>query len=331
MAVISVSVTASADQIVSGIPRTVSISTNIPSSIFYTLDGTAPTLYSNIYISPIIMPTDQLNVILNIMATNGVDTSPIVSETYITNMFSGTNTRFPHSSTDAVAQSIIPDSYPFGTPPNQPNTSFINTAEAGITVDNPALPSTSTGYDGAGKQVGFTNNAYNSTNYQIKYSETDFEGQTGKGIGTLPNTFTVKQQTPPPQSSYISSNMFDPRALVIFQNASTENPNDPPHINRMSFSAENPEKSRDGNSFYTAGLDAPPVNGNFVRAHFNPRTNEITHYYFDSWNCKWIISTAPYNPGSNPVNNLSAMATPGGGAGGRYVHEWRNFARRVLF
>jgi hypothetical protein len=328
MAVISITIVESETQIVSGIPKTVSISTNIPASIFYTLDGSTPSLFSTMYTSPVFLPIDALSVTLNIMATNGVDTSPIISETYITNMAEGTNARLPRSSTDAAAGSNIPGLYPFGTNPIQPNADFINPADAGITVDNPALPATSTGFDGAGNPVGFTNQTYDSTNYSIRYSTTDAEGQVGLGIGNLPATATIKQEIPAPEFTNQNSNMFDPRAFVIFQDASTENPDDPPHINRMHFSLENPEKARDGNAFFTSGLDAPPVSGTFLRSHYNPRTNNITYYYLDTWTNRWIISTMPYRPNTNWDGNLSVMAP---GRNSRFVFEWQNFPRRVLF
>lgn len=331
MAVISVAVTASEEQVVAGIPRTVAISTNIPASIFFTLDGSVPTLFSTMYTGPIFMPTDRLSVTLNILATNGMDTSPIVSEVYVTNMAEGTNARLAHSATDADAGSNIPDLYPFGTNPIQPNADFINPADAGITVDNPAIPSTPTGFDGAGNPVGFTNQPFDLTNYSIKYSTTDRIGQTGPGIGNLPASVKVEAESAPPETSNQNSNMFDPRAFVIFQDASTENPNDPPHINRMHFSLENPEKARDGNHFYTAGLDAPPVSGTFLRSHYNPRTNNITYYYLDTWTNKWIISTAPYVPSGTWDGNMAGRAAAGGSAGAKYVFEWLPFTRRVLF
>lgn len=330
MAVISVSVTASEVQVVSGIPRTVSLDTNIPASIFYTLDGSTPTLFSTMYTSPIVLPTDKLSVTLKIMASNGTDTSPVVTETYVTNLSSGTNARLPHSGTDAQAQENIPDLYPFGTPPIQPNANFRSPADVGITVNDPSKPSTPTGFDGAGNPTGFTNQPYDVTNYTIKYSTTNAIGETGLGIGNLPAKVFVKEEAPIPEESYQESKTFDPRAFVIFQDASKENPNDPPHINRMHFSLENPETARDGNHFFTSGLDAPPTSGTFLRQHFNPRTNMMTYYYLDTWTNKWIISTTPFNPNTNPTNNMGGMVLskqPGAG----FVFQWIPFARRVLF
>src|SRR5574338_1099468 len=223
MAVISITVTVSEEEVVAGIPRTVVLETNIPASIFYTLDGSTPTLFSTIYTGPIFLPTALLSVTLKIFATNGSDSSPIVTETYVTNYAEGTNARLPHSATNAQAAENIPDLYPFGTNPIQPNAGFENPADAGITVNNPALDQIPSGFDGSGNPTGFTNEPYNIENYQIRYTTTDRIGQTGHGIGTLPAQTTVVAPTPPPETSDRSSNLFDPRAFVIFQDASTEN------------------------------------------------------------------------------------------------------------
>lgn len=332
MAVISITVTSSEEEVVAGIPKTVALSTNIPASIFYTLDGSTPTLFSTVYVSPISLSVDKLSITLKILASNGVDTSPIVTETFVTNLAEGTNARLPHSGTTAEEGDNLPGLYPFGTPPTQPNATFQNPASVGITVDNPALPSTPTGFDGAGNPNAFTDAPFDTTNYSIKYSTTDFQGKMGYGIGTLPATVTITPDPATPNTTNQNSNTFDPRAFVIFQDASTENPNDPPHINRMHFSLENPEKARDGNHFYTAGLDAPPVSGTFIRQFFNSRTNTMTYYYLDTWTNRWIISSAPYDPSNNQTTSLAGTAMSGGSAlGGKYVFEWQNFARRVLF
>lgn len=330
MAVISVTTVASEEQIVSGIPRTIVITTNIAASIFYTLDGSDPTLFSTIYTGPIFLPNDKLSVTLKIMATNGIDSSPIVSEMFITNVAEGTNARLPHSSTDADIGQNLPGLYPYGTNPIQPNAGFENPANAGITVDNTALPSTSTGFDGAGNPNAFTNAPFNTTNYSIKYSTSDWQNKPGHGIGTLPAQVKMQIDPPPPDTTNQNSNTFDPRAFVIFQDVATEDPESPPNINRMHFSLEDSEKARDGNNFYTSGLDAPPVSGTFLRSHYNPRTNSITYYYLDTWTNKWIISTAPYTPNGGWDGNMAGMAlSKREGAG--FVFEWLPFTRRVLF
>lgn len=334
MVVISLTVTASTDQVMSGIPKTVSISTNVPATIFYTLDGSVPTLFSTMYTGPIFLPTNQLTIILNILATNGTDSSPIVTETYQTDMVDS-GARFSRNDTDAPPGFNLQELYPYGTNDIQPEAIFGNPANVGITVDNPALPATPTGFDGSGNPTGFTNNPFDLVNYNIKYSTQNAEGETGPGIGNLPATVTAPAQDLPPsvgpEQTNQFSNTFDPRAFVIFQDSTQENPNDPPQINRMHFSLENNERARDGNAYFNSGLDAPPVSGTFLRSHYNPRTNMITYYYLDTWTNKWIISTTPFTPnGSGGASNMAQMALskqPGAG----FVFEWLPFTRRVLF
>lgn len=330
MPVISITVTESEDQVISGIPKTVVLSANIPSSIFYTLDGTDPTISSPVYISPIHLPIDQLTVILKIMATNGVDSSPIVTETYTTDILN--NARLPHSATDTQAEPDIQDLYPFGTNPDNPIGIYLNPGDAGYTVDNPALPAQPTGYDGDGYGNAFTNLPYNSENYSIVYSTTNAEGETGPGIGNLPATVTVEVPAPPPEQTDQFTNMFDPRAYVIFQDFSLENPDDPPQINRQFFSLEDSNKVRDGNNYFNSGLDSPPVTGAFLRSHYNPRDNTITYYYLDSIANRWIISKTPYVQTGSWDGNLSQIKFPKKNQeGAGFVFEWIPFQRRVLF
>src|ERR1035437_3007891 len=315
MTVISISLIESSAQLVAGIPSTISISANIPSTVFYTIDGSTPTTNSPIYIGPIKLPSNLLSITLNIFATNGVDTSSIISETYVTNILD--NIRLPHSTTNQVPGSNIQSLFPFGTNTSQPNATFVSPGEAGITVNDPSLPATGTGFGADGSPTALTNQPYNLENYSIVYTTTNAEGERGSGIGNLPADVTIKTEDAPPNESQQFSNMFNPRAMVIFQDVSKENPEDPPNINRMNFTLENSERVRDGGMYYTTGLDAPPVNGTFLRSYYNPRTNENTYYYYDSWNNRWIISTAPHNPTATFDGNMAGMKTARGGAGGK--------------
>ena len=146
----------------------------------------------------------------------------------------------------------------------------------------------------------------------------------------MPAEVTIATEPPPPENSTQYTSTFDPRALVIFQDVASEDPNSPPSINRQNFSLVDVNKNRDGNDLFTSGLDAPPTSGSFLRSHYNPRTNCITYYYFDSWTNRWIISTTPYVPNGSWDGNLAGMIlSKQGGAG--FVHEWKIFQKRVLF
>ena len=335
MAVISIVVTTSDEQIMAGIPKTVSISTNISALIFYTLDGSVPTVNSIQYVGPIFLPVNQLVVVLNIFATNGIDSSPIITETYQTDMVDS-NARFSRNDTNQPPGFNLQGLYPFGENGVQPGSLFGNPANVGITVDNPAKPATPTGFDGSGNPTGFTNNPFNLQNYNIIYSTQNAEGETGPGIGNLPAKVTLPSQDPSPsigpeQTFQSFTNLFDPKAFVIFQDSTKENPNDPPIINRQHFTLENNERARDGNAYFNTGLDAPPVSGSFLRSHYNPRTNMITYYYLDTWTNRWIISSTPFVPNGPYDGNLSIAATAYGTGTAGQVFEWLPFTRRVLF
>lgn len=329
MTVISIIVTESTEQVISGIPRTITIGTNVPSTIFYTLDGTVPTLFSNIYTGPITLAIDKLTIIVNILATDGVNYSPIITETYTTNILH--NARLPHSATTAPTDPNLQDLYPFGNPPLQPNGMFLNPGDAGVTVDDPSLPTVSNGFDGAGNANNFTNKPFNSENYNISYSTTNVENIPGNGIGTLPAQVKIKPNIPPSETTQQFTKTFDPRAFVIFQDFSKEDPNDPVQINKQFFTLEDPEKVRDGNNFYVSGLDAPPANGSFLRSHYNPRDNTISYYYLDTWANRWIISKQEFKPTGSFDGNLSVFPVDSKNGRPSRVFEWIPFRRRVLF
>ncbi len=328
MVALSVSIEVSSEQIISGIPKTVTLSTNLPASIFYTLDESTPTEFSTIYTSSIYLPRAN-TVILKVIAFDGVSFSSVLTETYQTDLVSG-NLRYPHSDTSAIPGSNISNLYPYGTNENQPNSIYLNPGGAGTNVYDPNSSSVSGGFDGSGNANNFSNLPFNSENYEIKYSTSDSNNQTGRGIGTLPGQVNVLRESDVPETTeQFSSTMFDPRAMVIFQDLSKENPADPPQINKQFFSSER-DVTRDGNAFYTTGLDAPPVNGSFVKSFFNPRDNTMTYYYFEPWVNKWIISKQPFVANPNVQNNLSGTVS-GRGAGAQWVFEWIPGQRRVLF
>ncbi len=331
MTVISISIDEAAEQLVAGIPRTVNITTNIPATIFYTLDGSTPTISSSIFILPITLPTEDLTVILKIFATNGIDNSPIITKTYSTNILN--DVRLPHSPTTPLNVKDITSLFPFGDNSPNPNFNYLNPAQAGTTVNNPSLPVIPFGYDANGNPIG-ANQQFDD--YLNVYSTTDYQNKTPPGVGNLPAQTTIIGDRLPkeyqPEESSRSSKVFNPKAKVIFQDASTEDPTNPAMLNRQYFSMENEEIVKDGAALYALDLETQTTTGSFIRSFYNSRTQMTTYYYRDAATNRWIISTQPYQQ-TNPQNdgNLSFMVSPKGGSGARYLHPWFPFARRVLF
>lgn len=330
MAVISITIVESSTQIVSGIPESVSIETNIESNIFYTLDGSDPTIYSNIYIDKLKLPTNKPILTLKIFATNGIDNSLIITNTYKTDS-SNKNVRFAHSGTNLPQTNpTFVNDLPFGSNNNQTQQIFTGTSSSGLNINNPDLIQVSTGFDGSGNPISFTNGQFvgiPSPNFEVVFSETNAQGEIGHGIGTLPK-FSIIPTQPEPEESDTSWQFFDPRALVVIQDLTKEqDPGIPPIINRQHFSVENVNVVRHGNQYYNTGMSAPPTTGSFIRQYYNPSNNTITYYYFDSSQNRWIISTTPFTPSNNQYNYSSNMVF----GKSKHVYTWLTFKNSYLY
>lgn len=328
MATITVTIVESTEQILSGIPRYVTITTDVIATIFYTLDGTTPTLLSSIYIGNLYLPTSLPVFTLKVLATDGSIYSEIVSTTYQTNILQ--NARLPHSATDAPAGTNLPNLYPFGTNPLQPTTQFLNPGDASITVDNPSLTQIPNAFDADGNPTTFTNYPYTMENYSILYPTTNANRESGPNIGSLPEVLIDPKQDIPEETEEFT-NTFNPKAFVIYQDTTKQDSDEPAIINSEFFSLEDPENIRDGVSFYNCGLDAPPVMGSFVRVHYNPTDNTDTYYYHDTHANRWIISKTPHiMPGSFDGNLANVPVNRRSNSVG-VVIEWIPGARRYLF
>lgn len=329
MAVISITLTESSLQLVAGIPKQITVEVSIPSTVFYTLDGTDPDVNSDIYLSALDLPTNVSSVILKLFATNGADSSSIISKTY-SSSFVGLRQAHDRILNASPVPEERENMYPFGNisslvPPQYGNM-------AGTTVDSEDIENIHDGYDGTatGTSVGGTDLPLSE--YDLIFSETNIKGERGHGIGTLPANVTVRIPAPssPSTSSNTNSKFFNPRALVIYQD-STDPPLDPevPQINKQFFSTDNPEVVRNGAFLFNTGLDNMQPTGSFLRAHLNPREQKVTYYYHDPATLRWIISKEPYQgPASGP--NLSNIVFSSRQSGAGLVFQWVPFVGRRL-
>lgn len=323
--IISITITESILHVIAGIPKNITLAANIPASIFYTLDGSDPDVNSNIYIGPIDMPTNVSAVTLKIFATDGVDTSAIISQRYFTTIVGARQTHDTVININQLAETRE-NLYPFGGISQK--LPVIYGSMGGITVDDPSIANVPDGYDGTatGTSPGGTDLPLGS--YDLIFSEADSEGQRGHGIGTLPATVTIRVPQPlnPSSSSNMSDKFFNPKALVIYQD-SRDTPTDPnvPQINRQFFALENPETVRTGALLFNTALDGLQPTGGLVRSVFNPSDQTITYYYFDSSVLRWIISKEPYTPKNANIGNFSQITFSGRGNGSNRVFKWIPF------
>lgn len=83
MAVVTLTFTGSDEEITAGIPRYMAIGSNVPSTIYFTLDGSTPSVHSPIYVDAFMMPDGQTSVTLSAF---GIDSDgyagPTLTQTF---------------------------------------------------------------------------------------------------------------------------------------------------------------------------------------------------------------------------------------------------------
>jgi hypothetical protein len=315
---ITLKIIQSADQVISGVPRFVSMEADVPCTIFYTLDGSDPTIYSMMYVSPINL-SERSSVTVKAFASNGTETTDIITESF--NKPIEDNTRKHHIGTaNTVSQTVGQSLFGSG---NVTKTIYSQSQNIQVVVDDPSKPEISNGYSASGEPNNFTNLPLTSINYLLRESTTDANGR--PIVGTSPKVLR-QPASPPPQSSNMYDDFFDPRALVIYHDVSKEKPEDPPHINRTHFDSY--DTVNNPNTFYSVNLDSPNMTGSFIRSFYNPKTNQITSYFRDSATNKWIRSIAPYTP---PESAGQLFVQVIGSGASKFVYQWVPGIRRALF
>lgn len=306
MTVISLSITESAVQIIDNIPKYLTVEANIISTIFYTVDGTDPDTNSLILINPLLLPTDSSQVVVKLWATDGVNSSAIITKTYTS---STTGLRNPHDRVSGltVQATNTQDPYPFGSINVGSPVQFGNVG--GEIVDAAEIVGIPDGYAGLGDGTiaGETDKPLDQ--YQFIYSTTNKQGLRVPNVGTLPAQVSIVVPPPAPDSSNANQNtkLFNPRALVIFQDG-TQDPEDEDivHLNRGYFTLDD-VRSMDGGlsdtTTFTEGGNIPY--GSLIRQQFNPRDNTITYYYRCQLSGRWVISKEPYVAKNTSVQNLA--------------------------
>lgn len=333
MAVISISITESTEEVVNNIPRYITISVNISSVIFYTFNGEEPTVSSSVYVdgSKLGLPTDKPSFTLKILATNGSDTGTFDKE--YASVIDQDNLRKSHSAVSAPGNngnSLIP----FGSNYPEINKYHWNGENnVGETLNKPGVAEQDLGgYDGQGGRVGGTDLPYTLENYNIIYSTTNNIGEPLPTAGTLPAKTTVIGKEYPveytPEYSSTADKIFHPRALVIYHDVDAESLNDPPIIQRAYFSLQNSEIYNNGNNKFVTGPDTMTFTGTYVKSFYNERTQKMTYYYYDNSVGRWIISEFTYVQTEPTIKPYLGMAF---GRGGAAVKPWRLFQGTYLY
>jgi hypothetical protein len=295
MSVVTLAFTASQEEWVSGVPKSIIIESNVPSTIYYTTDGTTPTLASLIYIDPVHVPTSLSSFTLNAF---GVDGDGYYSS-ILTQVFEADTTKIS-SGRYANGEGIVVDSYA-----NETNTPF--------------------GYDASGA-VGTVIDL--TEEYVYRNTIHTAHGAPGDKLGTLVDVIIPDPTDTPShlddQMTQITStryaHTFDPFAKVI--NIDNRLPNEVNMTMRPWGSFENVSRENGGVRL-RGGSEATYVTGGFVRRFYDRANGTMTSYYWDSNESRWIrnIQEMPKNiPQTAGV--YSAVENP-------YVFRWISRGRQT--
>lgn len=322
MAVISITIAESTLSKIAGIPSSITVTTNVPATVFFTLDGTTPTTASSVVVNPLELPTNQSSVVFTAFATDGYTTCPVITREFKPNIVGNRTSHDKISDINFIGGARFLCSK--STPTELGRYGNISPIK---TVDSPEIAGTSSGFDGTATGTSAAETDLPLNQLDIIYSETDSIGQRGTGIGNLPANVTVRVPAAvhPSTSSDANSALFNPKAKVIFQDGREEPFNkNVSQLNRPFFSLEPDETTRDGAHLFRTALEGAVPSGSFLRAHYNPRENTYNMYYMDSTVGRWIISKEPVSFNSNVVK-FDSVVFPSRAGESSKVFKWLPF------
>jgi len=273
MAVITITATGLGPQLISGIPFQVSLSTNIPATIFYTLDGSAPSVLSRVYTSAILMPTET-STRLRVWAISGTDYGNLD----ITFSTDSSDLTYPRR-IDGYGLGIAVDAYNVASvllDGYKPNNNLV--------VDVPAR---------------YSDYELNDLEIQDSRSGPNGEGRgtaiiNGLVIGGRPE---ISHQASSPNNKNV---YFNPRSLYIVIDGKEGYEDQSVYIiNRPYGNTMDMTKYLNGKSLYEP---TPYISGGHVRTFYTIKDGYglACAYYFDHNETRWIKSVQRFDPNIIP-------------------------------
>jgi len=266
MAVVTLTFIRSETEISSGIPESVTIESNIPATIYFTIDGSSPTPDSPIYIDGVVLPTGFNSITLSAFGVDSEDeVGPTLTQTFAPDVTSINVARF------ISAEGIVQDR-----------------ANSGFDLI--------TGFDADGLPARFLD--VDPSEYDFIESEREADGTE---LGLLVEVNIPDENTNPtfednnfqPFSTPEKAEFFNPTARMIVIDNRIDN--DVKLMPRPFGSLSNIYKEFGGKRLRDP--QATYVSGGFVRRFYSPKTNTMVGYYFDHNEGRYVknIQTLPSN------------------------------------
>ena len=266
MAII-LTVVQSTNQIISGIPEYVEVETNVPSVVFYTFDGTDPTIESEFLTGTrLLLPTSANSVLLKLVAIAGSESSDVFEHEWGT-ILNAITRRFEENQ----GINILP-----------PNAEVVD-----------SLAVTESGSPARETSIEFVDLEMKATD-RDKYKKFD-GGKTSLDFINFRLEILINEQPYQSKVSTVNNNLdFDPKAGLVIIDGSTPEKMTAQAIKIINRPTDTMAPRSDSYNF-RVGLDSVQ-SSNLVRYFINPKTGKMVFYYFDSRECRWIQSIQQVTP-----------------------------------
>jgi hypothetical protein len=258
---IIITVVQSTNQIISGIPEYIEVETNIPSVVFYTFDGSDPTLDSSFLTGTrLLLPTSGNSVSLKLVAIAGSESSDIFEHEWIT-VVNNITKRFEE-------------------------TQGINILPPGAdVVDSLAL--NQSGSAARETSIEFVDLEMKATD-RDKFKKFE-RGKTSLDFINFKLELIINEEPYQSKVSTVNNNLdFDPKAGLIIIDGSTPEKMTAQTIKIINRPTDTMAPRSDSYNF-RVGRESVQ-SSNLVRYFINPKTGKMVFYYFDSRECRWIQS-----------------------------------------
>lgn len=275
MTVITLTFTGSDEEIVSGIPETVSMTTNIPSTIHYTLDGTDPTTNSPIFTSPVSLPDGETAVVVSALALDGTgEPSATLTQTFAADTTRLNVSRHVSSEGFVLARADTGDNTEDGFDADGNTARFMD-------VDLETL-------DVIKKDVGFGGFAEGTS---IDVAKPD-----ASSTNSLIDDGFVAFSTPE------TGELFNPNARTIHQDGRKDN--DLQLVMRPFGALHDRYTESGGQRLREPADDATYISGGFVRRFYSQENDIMVSYYFDHNEARYArnIEELPDIPNTRQAN-----------------------------
>jgi hypothetical protein len=268
MAVVTLTFTSSTQELSDGIPKYVTIESNVPSTIYYTLDGTTPTTASVIYTTTIEIegPYSSLTISAFGVDSNG-DSGSILSQTWSPD---STGLKFTRREGN---EGLVINRYGLGE-------DYVD------------------GYDADGLPGRFVDIDLETLHMLKIRTEHGLNGiapgtEIEVGIPDPSTTASLIDDGIPNYSTPEIGELFNPYARLI--EIDNRKDNDINITLRPYGSLSNPYTDEGGQRIRESADDANLVTGGLIRSFYDSKNNIMVSYYYDNYSNRWVrnIQTKP--------------------------------------